>query len=112
MKTIEEVSIALKEVLQKWCAPKILEDNYYGISPSPCVCFEVCRNQEDHILIRIIVRHDPFGTTRHIEERTYYSITYIDTDILVSQFFHALTFKGSPYYFYKNHFKKKMELMG
>ena len=125
MKNIESLVDNLNNVLKEWCAPELLKANHYSHSPkTPAVSFEVCKNEQNHIVIRIKVRHDPFGNTTRVEERTFYSITYIDREGLEQMVFHALTWQGSPYYqkayiernkkylVYRWRFHKRMELMG
>jgi hypothetical protein len=99
MKTVEDVINGLWTVCEQWCHPRLLDTNRWSYLPKvPSVSFEVSQNQEKHIIIRIKVRHDPFGYSTHVEERTHLSITYIDMEDLTNQLFSALTWKGSPYH--------------
>lgn len=122
MNTLESLADALHDVLKQWCGPELLKTSHG--SKTPAVSFEVCKNEQGHIVIRIKVRHGPFGETIHLEERTFYSITYIERDDLEQMVFHSMTWQGSPYHqksyierskkylIYRWRFHKRMELMG
>lgn len=132
MKNVEEVWNGLWTVAEQWCHPSLLDTRRWHHEPQvPSISFEVAQNQERHIVIRIKVRHDPFGQTTHVEERTHLSINYIDMQSLTNQLFSALTWKGSPYHIvahlqnesknkkskvkilvYRWRFEKAMEVMG
>lgn len=112
MTQISRVVASLKEIIAKWVDPALVTPYYYGNKPKqPCVSFEVAQNNENHVIIRIMVRWDPFGGTTEVCERTHYSIEYIDQSALTNQLLHALTFQSSPYYWDGSHFKKRMEIM-
>jgi hypothetical protein len=110
--SLESVTTLLRSVVDQWCYPELKKKDYYGDTSEPLVTYEVCFNEEKHILIRIKVRYGPFGTERHVTERKHYSVTHITSEELLNQLFHTLTFKGSPFYFYKNGFRKYMEVVG
>lgn len=109
--TLEYLNTLVNDVMRQWVEPELLKKNYFGSSETPCISFEIAQDAEKTIRVRMMVRHDPFGTSVHKTECKYYSLTHIDGSAIVNQLFNTLTFDRSPYYWYKTHFKKKLEVM-
>lgn len=110
--TTTEISEILHKIIVKWCHQSVINGKY-GINQSvPFISFEVATNQNNHVIVRIFVHHDPFGMSENVESRTYYNIQYVEYNTLESQFIHALTFKSSPYYLKDGKFHKKLEILG
>ena len=110
--TLEFLNIVMNGVMRQYIDPALLKVKVFGSSNIPCVSFEIAQDAERTIRVRVMARHDPFGTSVNRTECKYYSVTHIERDALVNQLFNTLTFDRSPYYWYKTHFKKKMEVMG
>lgn len=109
--TLEYLNTLMNDVMRQWVDPELLKKMYFSSSNTPCISFEIAQDAEKTIWVRIMARHDPFGISVNKTECQYYSITHINRDAFVNQLFNTLTFNRSPYYWYKTHFKKKMELM-
>lgn len=111
--SLEYLGLVINSVFKEYLSPELLTKIEGGVSKSkPWVSFEVVQDEEGTIFIRMFARHDPFGQALASTQFRYYSITYIDYDKIVSQLFHTLTWDGSPYHWYKTHFKKRMEVAG
>jgi len=111
-KNIDYVRGITTDVLKQYVDEALLNHRYYGNSGIPPVSYEIAQDYAGAIRIRMAVRHDPFGQSVNRTEYKYYSWLYIDYPQIINQLFQTLTFEGSPYYWYKTHFKKRTEVMG
>ena len=99
----------MKKALTQYVDPELLKSKQFGNSKAPCVQFEIAQDTEHTFWARCSCRHDPFGCSVNKTERKYYSTAYMSFDEIVSQLFNTLTFDGSPYYWYKTYFRKRMQ---
>lgn len=97
-------------IIQEWVSPDLLMRNQYGPTKEPCITFKVRRDEFNTIWIEIIARHGSYGELRRVTPWPYLSIAEINEYELINQLFNTLTFIGSPYYWSKTHFKKKVEV--
>lgn len=109
--TLESVNGLLEGVLKEFVDEDLLKRVNHLPDKTACVSFEISQNSEKTIYVRILARHDPFLATAHKTETRHYSIDFIDRTGLTNQLFNTLTFYGSPYFWVKDHFEKKMEVM-
>lgn len=74
--------------------------------------FLVSRNRDNHIKIKITVKHGPFSEWIEDEERIYVNDCAVTETELQNLIMHAITFSGSPFYLTKQGFSKNMQVYG
>lgn len=125
MKDVEQVIEQMKLLLAEWCKPSLIQPKSHGFETHvPFVSFEVARrsvqNGVNQTVVRVHVRHDPFGYAKHSTERVYNDVEHVSKETLESQLLHSLTWNGSPYYLFLSsskkkggrQFRKRTEIMG
>ena len=112
IRSLEQIQGMTNAVFAIYIDPDLLKKFDIGALSKPYVYFEVVQDNDKIIYIRMFARYGPFGQAVNKTEFRYYSTTYINYDNILSQLMHTLTWMGSPYYWYKTYFKKRMEVAG
>lgn len=110
--SLENLRLVVKNVLDQNVDPALLKKAQHLPRKDPMVSFRIIQDQDGTIFIKIKARHGPFGESVHKTKWKYYSITYINWDSIFNQLMNTLTWEGSPYYWYKTHFKQRMVVAG
>lgn len=106
---MKKIRSLMQGILQEWTNAQLLKRIQYGPSKDPCISFKVYRDTYDIVWVQIIARHGRYGELYRTSSRMYFSTSEINEYELINQLFNTLTFEGSPYYWGKTRFNKRVE---